>query len=247
MPAGPVALHTRLESRVEEMEAELRRFDSVASGARFALIHLAARTGVEACAADPRHAHLLNVDGSRKWLAAAAKSGCARFVFVSTAHVFAAAPDGERLTESSPVGPLTVYARTKLAAEDALASDVLRHPGTQLTIARVFGVRSPALRPGFLWTRLVEQARAQSYRPIAGLRCVRDYLDAAEVCRVLLRLAKAPEAPRLALVCSGVPVTVRELAERAFRENGADPARIVEAPPRDTDAPHLVGVPTVIA
>jgi len=248
MPPGPIPLHTRLEQPVEEMEAELRgRLDALASETRgFALIHLATLTSVDAAAADPRRAHWLNVEGSRKWLDAAGRSGCGRFVYVSTAHVFAPPPAGERLTEASPLGPVTVYGRTKLAAEDALASGVLRYPGLELTVARVFGVRSKALRPGFLWTRLVEQARAKNYRPIAGARCVRDYLDAADVCAALLRLAVAGKAPRVALVCSGIEVTVRELAERAFRENGADPQGIVEAPPRATDAPYLVGVPTAI-
>jgi nucleoside-diphosphate-sugar epimerase len=70
-------------------------------------------------------------------------------------------------------------------------------------------------------------------------------MEAADVCRVLLRLAATTGAPAVVLVCTGIETTVRDLAERAFREHGLDPALIEEAPPRPHDAPYLVGVPTV--
>jgi len=240
LPPGPRPLQTMLENPQEEMEAELRSLQV----ADFAFIHLAAMVGLADCEADFDRACLINVEGSCKWFRAAAGLGCRHFVFVSSAHVFAPPTGRSPLRPDSPVDPRSAYARTKLLAEQALGRLAPEFSRTKLTIARVFSVLSPAPRADSLPARLQRQAEAKDFRPIPGLSYVRDFLDSRDIGKELVRLAQTPTAPPLVLICSGRPTSVRELAERIFREHGVDPQGLREAPARPGDIPYLVGEPT---
>lgn len=81
-----------------------------------AVIWLAALVGDAACALDSAAAVEVNQESVR-WLAEVFPR---RIIFLSTCSVYGAA-DSE-LDESSPTSPLSVYATTKLAAEQALAA-----------------------------------------------------------------------------------------------------------------------------
>jgi len=80
-----------------------------------AVVWLAAVVGDGACALDPANAVAVNQD-SVQWLA---DNFDGRIIFLSTCSVYGAA-DSE-LDETSPTNPLSVYASTKLAAEQYLA------------------------------------------------------------------------------------------------------------------------------
>lgn len=85
------------------------------------VIHCAALADLEACEADPPLAKKLNTELPAK-LAADVSKGGARLLHVSTDAVF----DGQRgdYTEEDEPHPLSVYAQTKLAGEQAvLATD----------------------------------------------------------------------------------------------------------------------------
>lgn len=82
-----------------------------------AVVHLAAIIPRKN-AADDDDVHRVNVEGTRRIAAAAAKAGIPRAIFLSTASVHGAG--GERpLTENDPIDPRNTYARSKALAEDA--------------------------------------------------------------------------------------------------------------------------------
>jgi dTDP-4-dehydrorhamnose reductase len=93
------------------------------------VIHCAALAELEACEADPELARRLNSEAPGELAAYVARGG-ARLLHVSTDAVF----DGQQggYTEASPPNPLGVYARTKLAGEQAVA-----RADPQAIIARV--------------------------------------------------------------------------------------------------------------
>lgn len=93
------------------------------------VIHCAALADLDACEADPELASQLNTELPRKLATLVARGG-ARLVHISTDAVF----DGERgdYIETDTPNPLSVYARTKYAAETAVAET-----DPQAIIARV--------------------------------------------------------------------------------------------------------------
>ena len=84
------------------------------------IIHLAAIVGDGACAVNPEMTKLINID-STKFLADYCRSNGIRLIFASTCSVFGASE--EVLTENSPTGPLSLYASTKLIAEDFIKNN----------------------------------------------------------------------------------------------------------------------------
>ena len=88
-----------------------------------ALIHLAAIVGFPACQAVGKQvAWKYNVEATKMVFEQAADLGVERFVFASTYSNYGLSPDGKPVTEESPLNPQSLYAETKIAAEEFLLS-----------------------------------------------------------------------------------------------------------------------------
>jgi len=97
------------------------------------VIHCAAATNVDWCEDHPEQAHRINTLASSFLAALARELGC-RFLHVSTDCVF----DGTKgnYSEYDPPGPLNIYARSKLLAEE----EVLRqHPAALVVRVNIYG------------------------------------------------------------------------------------------------------------
>jgi len=100
------------------------------------VVHAAAWTDVDGCERDPERANLVNGEGTRR-VAEACRAVGAGLVYLSTDYVF----DGRKgapYLETDPVSPLSAYARSKVAGEEAV-----RAVAPRWTIARtawLFGV-----------------------------------------------------------------------------------------------------------
>jgi nucleoside-diphosphate-sugar epimerase len=127
-----------------------------------AIVHLAARVGFPACQRDPQDAVRSNVEGTKAVLE---ELGTAqRLIFASTASVYGAA-GSERRNESCPVSPLSLYARTKVEAED-----LVRAAGDPviLRFATAFGVSTRMrfdLLPNDLIRIVLRDGRLELYEP----------------------------------------------------------------------------------
>jgi nucleoside-diphosphate-sugar epimerase len=88
-----------------------------------AVIHLAAIVGFPACQAVGRQvAWRYNVDATKTVFGQAMDLGVERFVFASTYSNYGLSEDGKPVTEESPLNPQSLYAETKIAAEEFLIS-----------------------------------------------------------------------------------------------------------------------------
>jgi UDP-glucose 4-epimerase len=245
------AIDARLEDQAG-LVAELGRLDPQGS---VTFIHLAARVSVPACEADPAGAHETNVVLALHAVAAVLRwanelSVPARVIYVSTGHVYAARPEGSRLDENAATRPRSVYAQTKLAAEEALQA-LCASSDAPLIIARVFGLIAPRQSANYVLPALIERSWTGRFNGIPGLDFVRDYLDARDVCEDLLLLAAAalPEESAVVNVCSGVPVTIRDLLHAILREVDPEHADALAgsaspAAGRPDDIRWLVGNPS---
>lgn len=212
------------------------------------LIHLAAMTTVEDCEQEPERCFELNCNAATKIFRAAFVSGVARFIFVSTSHVYAASKDP--LDLASPLDPRNVYAKSKLSAEQALFAtrdEIFRTDRTshlQLAIARVFSVIGESQKRGFLYPNLISRAQRRDYSPLPGFDNIRDFLTVEQVADELLRLGQSRSFPALVNICSGRGTQVGTLAKQVFSRYSADPEKLTSLPGRPGDASVIVGVPT---
>jgi nucleoside-diphosphate-sugar epimerase len=88
-----------------------------------AIVHLAAIVGFPACQAVGRQvAWRYNVDATKLVFEQAVHLGVERLVFASTYSNYGLSPDGQPVTEESPLNPQSLYAETKIASEEFLLS-----------------------------------------------------------------------------------------------------------------------------
>jgi nucleoside-diphosphate-sugar epimerase len=86
-----------------------------------AIIHLAAIVGFPACQAVGKQvAWKYNVEATKMVFEQAVDLGVERFVFASTYSNYGLSPDGAPVTEETPLNPQSLYAETKIAAEEYL-------------------------------------------------------------------------------------------------------------------------------
>ncbi len=86
-----------------------------------AVVHLAAIVGFPACQAVGKQvAWRYNVEATKMVFEQAADLGIGRCVFASTYSNYGLSPDGKPVTEESPLNPQSLYAETKVAAEEYL-------------------------------------------------------------------------------------------------------------------------------
>src|SRR3972149_7870568 len=85
------------------------------------IVHLAAIVGFPACQAVGRQvAWRYNVEATQHVFEQAEELGVKRFVFASSYSNYGLSPSGQSVTEESPLNPQSLYAETKIAAEQAL-------------------------------------------------------------------------------------------------------------------------------
>ena len=168
----------------------------------------------------------LNVDSTRRLLAASRDAGVERFVYASSVAVYD--PEEESpIAEDGPAIPRSAYGRSKLAAEQL----VFEHhreglPGTVVRPAIVYGAGDRHFLPA---VRRV--ARLPLLTLPAGGRNVVDVAAAPDVAAVLIASADASVAAgRVYNAASGHPTSLRELLQALHDVEGTPMPRIVPAP-----------------
>ncbi len=159
-----------------------------------AVAHLAARCVVADGERDPAGYRRVNTDGTASLIAAMREAGVGTLVHSSTCAVYGQ-PDSAPVGEDAPLAPVSVYGRSKLAAENLIVA--ARDDGLRAVRLRYFNVAG-ADPDGTLgeWhvpeTRLVPriltalrdaapvEINGTDY-PTADGTCVRDYLHVADV------------------------------------------------------------------
>jgi nucleoside-diphosphate-sugar epimerase len=181
------------------------------------------------------------LSGTLQLAKGAGAAGVRRFVGIGTCIEYDLA--GGMLSVDTPLRPKTPYAAAKAAAFMAL-SQCLPQQKVELAWCRLFylygeGEASQRLVP-YLRKRLAAGEPAE----LTGGTQVRDYLDVREAGRTIAQVALSSVQGPLN-ICSGVPVTVRQLAEGIADEYGRrDLLRFGARPDNLSEPPVVVGVRT---
>ena len=105
------------------------------------IIHLAALNAKDSLSS-PKRARAINVDGTEKLVRAAVRAGVARFIYISTTHVYGTKLHG-RIDETQEPKPSNPYAETHFHAERIVAKET----GIEGVILRLSNVVGPPSDP----------------------------------------------------------------------------------------------------
>jgi nucleoside-diphosphate-sugar epimerase len=185
----------------------------------------------------PKNAECLS--GTLALASGAAEAGVRRFVGLGTCFEYDVSAG--TLSIETPLKPATPYAEAKAAAFNAL-SELLPPRGVSFAWYRLFYLYGEGEDEHRLVPSLHRHLAAGEPVELTSGRQVRDFLDVHEAARMIAD-ATLGSVQGPVNICSGVPITVRALAERIADGYGrSDLLRFGARPNNTFDPPHVVGV-----
>ena len=214
--------------------------------------HLAGWSDVGGSWRAPVEVFRANAEGTLNVLLAAAELGVQRVVAVSSADVYGVVREDQLpITEDTPLRPVTPYAASKVAA-DYLALQAWLGSGLPVLRVRAFNHLGPGQTPKFVAPALADRIARNELDggtavPVGNLSARRDFTDVRDVVRAYRLLAEHGEPGEAYNVCSGVDVSIQELADRLLAmarqpmklEHDPDLERPVDVPVLRGDASRL--------
>jgi len=201
------------------------------------IFHQAALVSVPGSIEEPERCYAINVAGTLNVLRAAHQAGVQRVVLASSAAVYG--ESREPITEDAQKKPLSPYAASKLAMEEA-ARMYHRVYGLPVVCLRYFNVYGPRQRPDSAYAAVIPafiQAMLSGHPPViyGDGNQRRDFLHVEDVVRANLLAAESSSAVGQVInISGGSAVTINELAEilHGILPDAPPP---VYAPPREGD------------
>lgn len=214
-----------------------------------AIYHLAALAHVGESWADPARTFDVNAVGTLRVLEAARRiDPKPRVLLIGSAEVYGpVTPADVPITEDHRLHPVTPYAASKVAAEYL---GIQYDAGFDVPVlrARSFNHIGPGQSGRFvvndIASRIVDAMKLGGNAPIrvGNLSARRDYTDVRDVVRAYRMLVDRGERGQAYNVCSGVDVSVEDLAHRLLLIAGAELKLEVDpALMRPVDVPVMVG------
>ncbi len=180
------------------------------------VIHLAAHVHKGKSAVDQDAFQRVNVDATRSLVSAAVSAGVGRFVFVSSAKVMGESSGARPFVEGDTPRPQDAYGRSKLAAEQALATFV---GALEITIVRPPLVYGPGVRANFL--SLLRLADSPWPLPLAAATARRSLVFVGNLVDALIACATVRHlVPATYFVSDGNDLSVAELVTQLRAANG---------------------------
>ncbi len=204
-----------LEDDLEDLLAE-GRYDGV--------FHLAGNAEVPLSVERPELDFRLNAGVTLRLLEALRKvSPAASFLLASTAAIYGEALDGP-CRESQPADPVAPYGASKWMAESYTELYAREH-GLRTRRARIFSMYGEGLRKHVVYDLIAKLAANPKRLEVLGDGGqVRDFLYVEDAVRALLAVQEhSPGQGEAVNVASGVPLTIRQLAQAVADAFGGSP------------------------
>ncbi len=213
------------------------------------LFHLAAASTVSSSWVTPAEVLQVNAVGQVNLLEALRNLDLAPKVVVAcSGEAYGAVPASELpATEDTPLAPVSPYGVSK-AAQDLLAGQYAASYAMPIVRLRLFNHTGPRRASRFVassFARQIAEIEAGQRPPrleVGALDVVRDFTDVRDVARAYWLAATRGSAGEVYNICSGRPVSIRQLLDRLLAmseetvEVRVDPGRL-----RTADIPELWG------
>lgn len=233
------------EYNAEYMTGELASTEAVDRFVRgcTSVIHLAgiAHSGL-ATIAEQKRSYSVNVDGTRAILEATIRQGVERFVFVSTAHVYAG-QTGLELDEAAPTAAASFYSETKIKAEELVRE--AGKSGLEIVIVRPCLIYGPGVP--YNLAKLMRGIDRGYYFHIGHCNPMRSFLSVETAARALCHLVRRDIASGTYNLADERPYSLVDFADEiAVRMKRPRPRRmplgVVKATAAVASTAKLLGV-----
>lgn len=195
------------------------------------IVHTAGRAHQPESADAEAHAAFrrVNVDATLTLARQAAQAGVRRLVFISSAHVNGGATQGRGFRADDRPHPASVYARSKLDAEQGLAA-IAAETGLEVVIIRPPLITGPGVKGNLASLyAAIRRGLPLPFGRITGNR--RDLVSRNTLCDLIAVCLDHPMAAgRTFMVSDGAPLSTRALIEQMAAELGVRP-RLAPVPP----------------
>ena len=156
------------------------------------VVHLAAIVGDPACSRDPDLAREVNLEGTKQLLDDVQSAGIERLVFASTCSNYGRMDGDTYATEEFPLAPISLYAETKVAAEqEVLARAQTGLVGTCLRLATVYG-SSPRMRFDLTVNEFTREVALERELLVYGEQFWRPYVHVRDAAQAMALALEAP-------------------------------------------------------
>jgi nucleoside-diphosphate-sugar epimerase len=168
----------------DEVKDALTEVDSV--------VHLAALVGESVCNNEPEEAVSVNLEGTKHMVDLARGSGVTHFIFFSTCSAYGVQDTTKLANEGFPMKPVSLYARTKIDAEEYLFEQVGdRFYCTVFRPSTVYGV-SPRMRFDLIPNHFIKDAYLTGDLTVYGGQMWRPLMWVGDGGRAIVAALNAP-------------------------------------------------------
>lgn len=246
--------HSLLEIDLPEIDVTdvENLLDTLASYNPDKLYHLAGQASVQKSWEMPLETFRVNSGGTATLLEAVRRSGLStRVLIASSASVYNGSNLRQPIAESVAINPSSPYGTSKLIAE-RLAHVYSSEYGLDIVLVRPFNIIGPGQTTEYVVPAIAKRIVAacnsnRSNIEIGSMLAVRDFLDARDAVRAMSEVMAAGKTGRVYNVCSGVGVSISDVAYRLIELTGCDIAlKPVNSLHREHDRSYVVGDPSLI-
>lgn len=181
--------------RFELVEGDMRSIETVMRAVKGAdaVMHLGAIVGEPATKLEPQRTLELNYHATRLIAGICKYHQVNRFVFASTCSVYGESDSPQdRLTEQSPLNPVSLYAKSKIESERAILDmEDENFSPTVFRMATIYGL-SPRMRFDLVVNILSAKAYTEGTVPIFGGDQYRPLVHVADASRAYIDCLHAP-------------------------------------------------------
>lgn len=189
---------------------------------------------------------LKNIDcliGSLNIAKGAAAANVKRFIGIGTCFEYKL--NNIPLSIDSPKNPLTIYAATKLSLYYSL-SKLFEEQGIEFSWCRLFYLYGEGEDDRRFLPYLKEKLKNNEIAELTSGKQVRDYLDIKDAGKLIANVALSSQIGQVN-ICSGIPITIREFAEKIADEFGKkDLLKFGARRDNLIDPDFVVGIPNII-
>ena len=187
------------------------------------VVHLAAKISVPESVKNPDETFHVNVDGTKNLLIACKKNHIKKLIAASSAAVYGKGSENVKLTENSPMNPISPYGESKVRMEEEIRKFILEYK-IDSVILRFFNIFGDWQSPEYagVITKFIKKIKDKDSLEIFGDgKQTRDFISVNDVTNSIY-CAINDGSVGTYNIASGKAVTINELATLMISLSGKD-------------------------